>query len=222
MIDLISVANMRESDAYTIANEVSDIELMRRAARGLLMSYDYPQEGTAIFTGSGNNGGDGYALAYLLSLEGKKAEIFAISEAKTESAKYYGKLAEEAGIRISPIKDYKPEEFTVTVDCLLGTGFSGDLRPDYAKAVDMINNSGNFIISADINSGMNGDSGEYSDCVRSDLTVTIGFLKKGMITPPARKAIRSLAVADIGIRLLRKEEEIDETVYKIKLIESKK
>ena len=59
MIDLISVSNMRESDAYTIANVVSDIELMRRAAQGLILSYDYPIEGTAIFTGSGNNGGDG-------------------------------------------------------------------------------------------------------------------------------------------------------------------
>lgn len=222
MIDLISVSNMRESDAYTIANEVSDIELMRRAARGLLMSYDYPAEGTAIFTGSGNNGGDGYALAYLLSLEGKKAVIFAVSAAKTSSALYFRDLAEKAGVKINPIDDFKSSDFKVTVDCLLGTGFSGALRQDYARAVDMINNSGCFIISADINSGMNGDSGEYSDCVRSDLTVTIGFLKKGMITPSAQKAIRSLAVADIGIRLLRKEEEIDESIYKIKLIESKK
>ena len=43
-----------------------------------------------------------------------------------------------------------------------------------------------------------------------------------MITPSALKAIGSLAVVDIGIRLLRKEEEIDESICKIKLIESKK
>ena len=222
MIDLISVSNMRESDAYTIANEVSDIELMRRAAQGILRSYDYPIEGTAIFTGSGNNGGDGYALACLLSLEGKRPVIFALSEAKTSSARYYKEMAEKAGIEIRPLSAFKPGEFKVCVDCLLGTGFSGELRADYAEAVSMITDSGSFIISADINSGMNGDSGEYSDCVRSDLTVTIGFLKKGMIKPQALKAIGSLAVVDIGIRLLRKEEEIDESTYKIKLIESKK
>ena len=221
MIDLISVSNMRESDAYTIANEVSDIELMRRAAQGLLMSYDYPLEGTAIFTGSGNNGGDGYALAFLLSLEGKKAVVFALSEAKTDSARHFKDLACKADVEIRPVGDFDPREFKVCVDCLLGTGFSGDLRQDYKEAVDKINKSGNYVISADINSGMNGNSGEYSDCVRSDLTVSIGFLKKGMITPSALKAIGSLAVVDIGIRLLRKEEEIDESIYKIKLIESK-
>lgn len=221
MIDLISVSNMRESDAYTIANVVSDIELMRRAAQGILMSYDYPLKGTAVFTGSGNNGGDGYALAFLLSLEGKRAVIFALSEAKTSSARHFRELAEKAGVEIRPVSDFKPGEFKVCVDCLLGTGFSGDLREDYARAVSMINSSGCFIISADINSGMNGDTGEYTDCVKSDLTVTIGFLKKGMISPSALKAIASLAVVDIGIRLLRKEGEIDESAYKIKLIESK-
>ena len=44
----------------------------------------------------------------------------------------------------------------------------------------------------------------------------------GFVAVPKGKGQTGLAVADIGIRLLRKEEEIDETVYKIKLIESKK
>ena len=54
MLDCISVANMRDSDAYTIANLVPSLELMHRAARGVFRAHHW-QGRTAILTGSGNN-----------------------------------------------------------------------------------------------------------------------------------------------------------------------
>ena len=55
------------------------------------------------------------------------------------------------------------------------------------------------MVSADINSGMNGDTGEADICVNSDITVSIGFLKKGLITKEASKHIGELVNMDIGI-----------------------
>lgn len=65
MENVISVKNMRESDAFTINTSVSGKELMQRAARGVYESVKW-NGSIAIFCGSGNNGGDGYALAEIL------------------------------------------------------------------------------------------------------------------------------------------------------------
>ena len=74
--------------------------------------------------------------------------------------------------------------------------------------MEEINHSGARIVSVDINSGMNGDSGEAETAVRSDLTVTIGFVKQGLITEQAGLWMKHLVAADIGIVLARQEARI--------------
>ena len=98
--------------------------------------------------------------------------------------------------------------FDVIVDCLLGTGFQGALRENYRTAIEAINASGGEIISVDINSGMNGDTGEGELIVLSDLTVTIGFVKNGLVAPNAGRYMKRLVCADIGIRLTKEENKI--------------
>ena len=71
--------------------------------------------------------------------------------------------------------------------------------------MEEINHSGARIVSVDINSGMNGDSGEAESAVRSDLTVTVGFVKQGLITEQAGLWTKRLVAADIGIVLARQE-----------------
>ena len=67
MKDVITVATMRESDAHTIALYVPSRELMYRAAMGVYQAVNWQGKKVAILTGSGNNGGDGYALAGILA-----------------------------------------------------------------------------------------------------------------------------------------------------------
>ena len=98
--------------------------------------------------------------------------------------------------------------FDTVVDCLLGTGFQGPVREDYRAAIEAINESAAHVISVDINSGMNGDTGEGETVVRSDLTVTIGYIKRGLVTEAAGKHIRRLVCAPIGIELVRREEQL--------------
>ncbi len=74
-LDCISVANMRDSDAYTITNFVPSLELMHRAAMGVFLAHDW-QGRTAIMAGSGNNGGDGFALACILQERGFESVVF--------------------------------------------------------------------------------------------------------------------------------------------------
>ena len=93
--------------------------------------------------------------------------------------------------------------YDILVDCLLGTGFNGPVRGLFYEAIQAINQSKAYVISVDINSGMNGDTGKGGPVVKSDLTVTIGYLKAGMLLGDAVWSIGKLVVADIGIRLIR-------------------
>lgn len=206
-LDCISVSNMRESDSYTIKNYVSGRTLMYRAALAVFKSAVW-HGNIMIAVGGGNNGGDGYALAYILALHKYPCSIVKLSDKMTEDSSYFAEKAKSFNI---PIFHYSKGIFInadIIVDCMLGTGFTGSLRKPWSDAVIEINSSKSEIISVDINSGMNGDTGEAEIAVHSDITVTIGFIKQGLVTEKAGKYIKKLIVADIGIILLKKEKTI--------------
>ena len=109
------------------------------------------------------------------------------------------------GVEIAAFTDRCLQGFATVVDCLLGTGFKGGLRDNYRQAIEAVNGANAFTVSVDINSGLDGDTGECELAVRSDLTVTVGFLKHGLLTENAGRYIKRLVCADIGIRLAREE-----------------
>lgn len=213
---VISVAEMREADARTIASGTPGKVLMGRAARGI---FDAVQKGdvpgfengwndrkTVIVCGSGNNGGDGYALASIMSEEGLDVTLVRASEKLSPDGGYYYDICKD--LKVPELEfsgaDTDLSEFDVVVDCVLGTGFQGEPRGSAADAIDMINRAGEeglLVVSCDINSGMNGDTGEAVKAVKSDLTVSIGFLKTGLLHGRAPELIGALRNVDIGIRL---------------------
>lgn len=222
---VISVAEMREADARTIASGTPGKVLMGRAAQGIFDTVakgDVPgfENGwagrTVIVCGSGNNGGDGYALASILAEEGFDVTLVRASEKLSQDGGFYYEKCREAGVpeigfdgAETGLSDRNIAEtdlsgFDIVVDCVLGTGFQGEPRGSAADAIDMINKAretGLLVVSCDINSGMNGDTGEAVKAVKSDLTVSIGFLKTGLLTGRAPELIGTLRNVDIGIRL---------------------
>ena len=88
--------------------------------------------------------------------------------------------------------------FDVIVDCLLGTGFSGVPRGDIKDAIEAINNTNAFVISMDINSGVNGDTGDGEIAVKSDLTLSVGYMKVGMMKPCFKKWSKKVRNRNIG------------------------
>ena len=89
---VISVENMRQSDAQTIANHTPSKELMRRAAQGIFDAVQFTGR-IAIVCGSGNNGGDGYALACILLDHGMTPVIFRVSDKFSDDGLYYYRTA---------------------------------------------------------------------------------------------------------------------------------
>ena len=201
---VISVERMRKSDAYTIEHLVPSKELMYRAATGVYESYkEWEGKRIAIVVGGGNNGGDGYALAGILKKNGISPDVIRVSDKLSEDGKHYCDIAKGMGVGMFSFdKDTDLSKYDVIVDCILGTGFVGDVRGTARDAIEVINKSGAYVISVDIPSGMNGDTGEASLAVVSDLTVSIGFIKQGLVTDAAKKYIKALTNVDIGIVLI--------------------
>ena len=208
MIKTVSVAEMRAADRYTIEKGTPSKELMRRAAQGVFDAYPaWSGSRTLVVCGSGNNGGDGYALAAILKDHGFDVTVLRTSEKFSEDGAYYHRECLQKGVTDLLYGADGPDfgSFDVIVDCMLGTGFSGTPREPVASVIRQINfarqKRGVYVISVDINSGMNGDTGEAALAVASDLTVSVGFYKTGFFKDGAEALIGSLVNVDIGIEL---------------------
>lgn len=196
---LLTAWQMREYEISQNHLGVSDKELMRRAAVQIADSWHF--QDTAIVCGSGNNGGDGYALA--LELHDRPVRIYSVGAPKTNTAQFYKQKCTELGIPIAELTD-DPTALSdkgTVVDCLLGTGYSaekGAPRREIETAIDLINSSGRPVVSVDINSGLCADSGYVYSGVKSDLTVALGSYKPGHFLGSAPDLIGSLTVRKIG------------------------
>ncbi len=201
MKKVISVACMRHSDAETIRSGISGRELMRRAGEGIYRAYSWHGK-AAIVCGSGNNAGDGYVLALQLAQNEIPCTLILLSEKFSSDGKYYFDQCVEKQIeycRYTEAFDFSP--YTEIVDCIFGTGFSGEIGGIYADVIRKINQSGKTVISADINSGLNGNNGQGDLCVRSDLTLSIGYYQYGHFLSQAKDCMKEKQNLDIGIDL---------------------
>ena len=205
---VLSVKEMRDADAYTIKNFVDSKELMYRAGEAIFYVGDWNiGDKVLIAAGSGNNAGDGYVVADLLNIEGIEVEILLIKDKFLEDGRYYFNRCLQKDIKYTVLDentDYntlreKFDSYDYVLDCIYGTGFRGEVREPVYSLIKALNDSKAFVVSADINSGMNGDTGESNICVNSDLTVSIGFLKKGLVSEEGKKHIGKLVNMDIGI-----------------------
>ncbi len=201
MQPITTVRVMRESDAMTIREGTSGRELMRRAGEAIYRAYPWKGK-TAIVCGSGNNAGDGYVLAALLWQDKIACELILLGDTFSEDGGYYYGKCKEIGVPTRSFDDQTDfSEYTEIVDCIFGTGFHGEVRGVAADAISRINASGKVVISVDINSGLNGDNGRTSLCIRSDLTLSIGFYQPGHFLGSAKDVIGRLLNLDIGIGL---------------------
>ena len=201
---VLTNGQMRAADEYTIhALGVPALTLMERA--GLALADEVERELRArkitdvlCVCGGGNNGGDGFVCARLLLERGYDAEVLCAAERLTEETAAVKAAFEKAGGKTYALPLRR--RFALVVDCLCGTGFSGELRGKTAELAAYINALGAFVISADIPSGVNGDDGKASEnAVRADLTVCIGEVKAGVFLRDGLDYAGRVIRVDVGI-----------------------
>lgn len=199
---IFSGAEMRLIDNFTINHlNVSALTLMERAADGIkneLLNGNYDLSDTVIICGGGNNGGDGLALAALLKSEGVRVRVFRAWERLSEEAAYQHNRASEAGVEIADNINLK--NAAVIVDALFGTGLSRNISGKCLGIINEINSSAAKKVSVDIPSGINADNGKVMGAaVRADITISIGYIKTGLILYPGAAYAGKIKNIDIGM-----------------------
>lgn len=203
----VSTEVMRSSDRWTIENLVPSRELMERAGRAIFEQAEWKSP-VGIVCGKGNNAGDGFVVASLLKDHGIECEIVLLYEDSfSEDGKYFFDKCIVKGIPVVTEGDYG--KYKTILDCIFGTGFKGEVKEPAKSAIGSINASDAYVVSADINSGLNGDTGLGDLYVISDLTVSIGTFKYGHFLGNAKKAMKNKVNCDIGIKIIGETKELE-------------
>ncbi len=199
---------------------VEPVVLMERAALSVCECIDSFRKNrmgnrkyrVLVLAGTGNNGGDGVCVGRILSQRGYDVSICVVGDPTKSSDLLLRELriASAYGMNVDTFShisgNKKGGEFDIIVDSLFGIGLSRPLMGDALTAVRYINSCKEemkddiFVISVDIPSGINADSGEVmADAVKADKTVTFNFVKLGHILYPGCEYLGDLVVSDVGI-----------------------
>lgn len=210
---ILSAAQIKDLDAYTIAHEpIASIDLMERAANACvkrlygLIKHD---DAVLVLCGTGNNGGDGLAIARLLLDRHFTclACVVLVSEKMSADAELnYTHLKELYPTQVLDITEVEQLSalegpYTVAVDALFGTGLNKAVTGLGAEVIDFVNAHFSKIISIDVPSGLFVDEQEQTSekVVRATLTLSLQLPKLAFLLAQNQTWVPAFELLDIGL-----------------------
>ncbi len=195
---------MKAADRHTIEETgIPSLVLMERAALKTvetLQEYGMDLSKALVVCGSGNNGGDGFAVARLLTEEGESAEVlFAGNESSMSGeCRIQKKIVENMGIKV--FTDLPAGEYTVIIDAIFGVGLSRDITGKYCDIIRWMNSQTCHKAAVDIPSGVCARTGKIlGTAFRADVTVSMACVKLGCELYPGKMCSGQTAAVPIGI-----------------------
>lgn len=203
---VVNNAQMRSAEADCDLRFISYSQMMENAGRAIAtrISEDCKPCTAAVLCGSGNNGGDGFVTALLLSDIGFKVRVILTNgEPKTDCARHFFEKLPKDIVMFLRDSEEKCSAFVqnaeLVVDCVFGTGFHGTLPEQTARLFDCANMRPRRV-AADVPSGINSDTGEFdSRCFKATKTCVLAAMKIGMTNAPCRDLLGNAYLEDIGI-----------------------
>jgi len=155
-----------------------------------------------VICGAGNNGGDGYVLARLAAQRGISVSVTALTSPEKldgDAATAHADFVADGG-RVESWEGSVDTHVDMIVDAMLGSGLMRDVESQYADVVNAINSHASPVMSLDIPSGLDGDSGVIRGvAVCADLTVTFVGLKTGLFLNDGPDCVGELRFSDLQI-----------------------
>lgn len=204
---ILSAPQLREADTATIANKpIASADLMERAATACfdwLMECFTAEQRFAIICGTGNNGGDGLAIARMLLSAGKQVQVFLVGDAANASADFtanYNKLHQSTITTITGT-DSLTGDFDVIIDALFGTGLNKPLKGVHAEIINALNTADAIRVAIDIPSGLYADDNTDNDgtVFKADYTLTFEQPKLAFFFFESAPYVGEFVVLPIGL-----------------------
>ena len=215
MRPVVTAKQMQAIDRQAIDGfGIPGITLMENAGVGVVRELqekfpDLSRKKIFIFCGKGNNGGDGFVIARHLFnlgsevrvlLAGKLSDLKGGAETNANSARNIGVQIDEIDLNNLNSHDHKLRHCDIIIDAVFGTGLNKPATGFIEKVIDKINLSEKFVVSVDINSGVDSDSGHLmGPHVKSDLTLALAHWKQSHSLHPAASVMEEVRLIDIGI-----------------------
>lgn len=230
MLPLLTAAQMRLCDQYTIDHGVPSRTLMERAAHTAIEVMKRELSVTfntriLVLCGSGNNGGDGFAAARFLREEGYHITVYYIGQwidgrpdrtsMSEECARQY-ELWHTSGGKTHPDLPPLPPNDILVIDALFGIGLDRPIEGKAAAWINAVNQSALPVLAIDIPSGVCADTGKILGCaMRATVTATMAFPKRGLLLYPGAAHVGKLCVCDIGIGQQALSTNDDPPIYQV-------
>ncbi len=209
---IYSAAQTREWDAFTLENEpIASVELMNRAAQvftdWLLQIYPDNTRPVVVFCGTGNNGGDGVAVARLLHWLGFSAKVLVCDfaakrsedfDAQIEALPKHDNISVEWFNRAEDLPSVSPN--ALAIDALFGSGLNRPLDGAWAQVVDYLNQMPNEVVAIDLPSGLFADAHTPGETVvLADRTFIFERPKRAFFFPENAERVGEWAFGSIGL-----------------------
>jgi NAD(P)H-hydrate epimerase len=207
---------MRSIDKRAIEGRgIPGLTLMEAAGKGVVwvlrdVAGDLRGKSFAVICGKGNNGGDGFVVARLLFEKGAHVKAFLLGQKSETSPDASSNLERfvSAGGHLSELTESNLfcelapflKKCHFVVDAIYGTGFTGAVTGLAARTIELVNSSGQPVVSVDVPSGLDCDTGiAAGPCIRARATASLGLLKRGLVFFPGREYTGDVHVVDIGV-----------------------
>lgn len=217
---LVTAQEMKQYDTNTIEKlGIPGPVLMERAALACFdaltehFSDEDDRPRVLVFVGVGNNGGDGLALARLLSEQSMDVSVCTVGDPEKASVQW---AKQRSILSHYPVKlyDFETEfypmwkkeastfraSYDAVVDAIFGVGLSRPVEGSFSKAISCMNELKGFKLAIDVPSGISSDTGDFlGNAFVADRTVTFGFCKRGLVCYPGADYAGCVTVAEVGI-----------------------
>ncbi|ATL49980.1 bifunctional ADP-dependent NAD(P)H-hydrate dehydratase/NAD(P)H-hydrate epimerase [Chitinophaga caeni] len=210
---ILTASQIREADAYTIANEpIPGIDLMERASRACanwIQTHYPPGQPVIVFAGKGNNGGDGLAIARILLEAGYRVHVAIIQHMEHASEDHIMNLTRLKALVNSPVQVvHAVNEMpaipagAIIIDAILGTGTNRPVSGWLTNVFHYINNKAknSTIVSIDMPSGLMADrSTKNAPSVHADFTLSFECYKLAFMLPENADRVGTPVILPIGL-----------------------
>src|SRR5690606_27280007 len=212
MKTIMTAAQTRDADRHTIEyGHITSLDLMEKASLAFATTFIqlYPNKQTSILVccGTGNNGGDGLAIARLLQVQGYDTiAVWVARYANHESDDFATNLSRLHHTPIPVTEFFPADEFAsirqrVIIDALLGSGLNRPLKGDWLRLAQHLNRAPSHTVAVDIPSGLRADGvmPENEAAVHADDVITFHRPKLSFFFPESARSMIRFHVVDIGL-----------------------